>query len=122
MSTLLREALVQPVRNPFLTDSERRNEERHLCSLEATSQAVEPGQALSWGAVVENISVGGLSVALCYPFRPGTFLSIDLKTQNGMVRTVLVRVVHVHDRTDGLWRLGCEFLKPLTESELDLIV
>lgn len=122
MSAILSEALVQRVRNPFLEDSDRRSSERHACSLEATSHAVEPGQTLSWGAVVTDLSNGGMSVTLCYPFRLGTYLAVDLQAPNGMVRTLMVKVVHVHDRTDGMWRLGCEFLKPLSESEMEFIV
>jgi PilZ domain len=115
-------ALVQPVRNPYFHDLERRAGDRHLCSLEATSHAIEPGQTLSWGAVVNDISAGGVSVTLCYPFRLGTYLAIELQGHNGMMRTLMVRVVHVHDRTDGMWRLGCEFLKPLTESDMEMLL
>lgn len=115
-------ALVQPVRNPFFREADRRGAERHLCSLEATSHPVEDDQPLSFGAVVTNISATGLSVTLCFPFRPGTFLSIDLQTGAGMVRTLMVRVLHVHDLIDGQWRLGCEFIKPLSESDMELIL
>lgn len=122
MSAILTEALVQPVRNPFFNDIDRRTATRHACSLEATSHCAEPGQALSWGAMVNDISMGGVNVTLCYPFRPGTFLAVELQTPNGMVRTLMVRVLHVHDRADGMWDLGCEFIKPLTESDMDLII
>jgi hypothetical protein len=115
-------ALVQPVRNPFFHKTERRTEARHRCELEATSQPVEVGETLSWGAVVNDNSSGGIGITLCYPFRPGTYLSVDLNSANGMVRTVMVRVVHVHDQRDGQWRLGCEFIKPLSESDMDLFV
>ena len=116
------EALVQPVHNPFFRDIDRRAYARHSCNLDATSHAVEPGQALSWGAVVNDISPGGLSITICYPFRLGTYLAVELPDPQGMVRTLMVRVVHVHDQTDGRWRIGCEFLKPLTLSEMDLII
>jgi hypothetical protein len=122
MNAVLSEALVQRCANPFLNESERRSSERHLCSLEATSQVAESAQTVSWGAVVNDISPGGLNLTLCYPFRLGTFLSIDLQSANGMVRSLMVRVVHVHDRKDGMWRLGCEFLKPLSDDDIELIV
>ncbi len=122
MSAASSAATVQPVRNPFFRDMERRSAERHVCSLQATSSPIEPGQGLSWGATVNDISAGGLSVTLCFPFRPGTFLAVDLQSENGMVRTLMVRVQHVHDQVDGMWRLGCEFVKPLTDSDMDLFV
>ena len=115
-------ALVQHVRNPFFRDLERRGADRHACSLEATSHPLEVGETLSWGAVVNDISAGGIAITLCYPFRPGTYLAVDLQCPGGMLRTLMVRVLHVHDRVDGMWRLGCEFVKPLTQSEMELIV
>jgi hypothetical protein len=115
-------ALVQPVRNPFFREVERRASQRHLCTLEATSKPIDDEQTLSFGALVTDISATGVSVTLCFPFRPGTFLSIDLQTETGMVRTLIVRVQHVQDLIDGQWRLGCEFVKPLGESDMDLFV
>ena len=122
MSILFSAALVQPVKNPYFTQTEKRSADRHVCSLEATSQPMEPGEILSWGAQVHDLSQTGLGITLCYPFRPGTYLAVDLQSPSGMVRTLMVRVVHVHDRKDGQWRLGCEFIKPLTESDMDLFV
>jgi PilZ domain len=122
MSTATSAALVQPVRNPYFHDMERRAAERRLCSLEATSHAIEPGPALSWGAVVNDISPAGLSVTLCFPFRPGTFLAVDLQSESGMVRMLMVRVQNAHDQVDGRWRLGCEFIKPLSESDMEQLV
>lgn len=122
MSAATTAALVQPVRNPYFHDMERRAAERKICSLEATSHAIEPGQTLSWGAVVNDVSAGGLSVTLCFPFRPGTYLAVDLQSEAGTARTLMVRVQHVHDQTDGRWRLGCEFIKPLGESDMEMLM
>ena len=115
-------ALVQPVRNPFLHNMERRDTPRHVCSLEATSSADETAETLSWGDVVHDISAEGMGITLCYPFRPGTYLDVELQTTNCMLRSLMVRVVHVHDQRDGMWRLGCEFVKPLTQSDMELLV
>lgn len=114
--------MVQPVRNPYFHDAERRGEVRHAITLEATSYPMEPNETLSWGAMVNDISPGGVSVTLCYPFRAGTYLAIDLQHPNGMVHTLMVRVVYAQDQIDGMWRLGCEFLKPMTQSDLELFV
>jgi hypothetical protein len=122
MSAIPTAALVQHVRNPFFRDIERRGGDRHACSLEATSHPLDIGETLSWGAVVNDISAGGVGITLCYPFRPGTYLAVDLQSSGGMVRTLMVRVLHVHDQTDGMWRLGCEFVKPLTQGDMDLFV
>jgi PilZ domain len=122
MSVIPSAAMVQHVRNPYLHDLERRGGERHACSLEATSHPLDVGETLSWGAVVNDISAGGVGITLCYPFRPGTYLAIELHCDGGMVRTLMVCVMHVHDQIDGMWRLGCEFVKPLTQSDMELFV
>jgi hypothetical protein len=122
MSAVPTAALVQHVRNPYFHDLERRGADRQACSLEATSHPLDAGETLSWGAVVNDISPGGVGITLCYPFRPGTFLAVELQSAGGMLRTLMVRVMHVHDQTDGMWRLGCEFVKPLTQSDIELFL
>ena len=122
MSATSTAALVQPVRNPYFQDMERRTGERQACSIEATSHPIEAGDTLSWGAVVHDISPGGVGITLCFPFRPGTFLAVEMQCAGGMVRTLMVRVQHVHDQRDGQWRLGCEFVKPLTQSDMEVFV
>jgi hypothetical protein len=122
MSAISAAALVQPVSNPYFQDLERRRAERHACTLEATSHPIEIGETLSWGAVVHNLSASGLGITLCYPFRPGTYLAVDVQNTRGMVRTLMVRVLHVHDQADGQWRLGCEFIKPLTQSDMEVLL
>lgn len=122
MSAISAAALVQPVRNPYFQELERRDAERRSCDMEATSHPIEVGETLSWGAVVHDISAGGLGVTLCFPFRPGTYLAVDLRHPSGASRTLMVRVLHVNDQSDGQWRLGCEFIKPLTPSELEMLL
>ena len=122
MSVLSTAAQVQPVRNPYFHDSERRDSQRQACALEATSHPIDAGETLSFGAVVHDLSAGGLGITLCYPFRLGTYLAVDLTCPGGIVRTLMVRVAHVHDQKDGLWRLGCEFIKPLTECDMELFL
>jgi hypothetical protein len=115
-------AVVQPIRNPYFHNTDRRETERHACALEATSRPIDGGDTLSWGAVVHDISSEGLGLTLCYPFRPGTYLDVELQAPRCMLRSLMVRVVNVHDQRDGMWRLGCEFVKPLTQSDMDLLV
>lgn len=122
MGAISTAATVQHVRNPYFQNSERRGGERHACSLEATSHTIDAGESIAWGAIVHDISAGGVGIILCFPFRPGTYLAVDLQSAGGMVRTLMVRVVNVNDQIDGQWRLGCEFIKPLTESEMELFL
>ena len=115
-------ALVQPVRGPALIAAERRQSRRRACTPAATSYALEAAEAPAWGAVVHDISAGGVGLTLCFPFRPGTFLAVDVKRRDGTTRSLLARVVHVRDRVDGSWHLGCEFVKPLCADEVEALV
>ena len=115
-------ALVQPVLGATATDLDKRASVRHICMMEAMSHPLDMGDSICWGAIVRDISVGGLSLSLCFPFKPGTHLAIDLQGARGFSRTLLTRVLHVHDQADGAWLLGCEFVKPLTQSDMELLL
>jgi hypothetical protein len=90
--------------------------------VEATTRALDAQDAFVWGAQVRDISATGIGLSLCYPFRVGAYLAIDLQSHEGGTRTLLTRVVHVHDVRDGTWHVGCELVKPLSDSEIELLV
>ena len=115
-------ALVQPVKGAQLANLDQRTSVRKVCRIEATSRPLEVDGEICWGGTVRDISKGGLNLALCFPFRPGTYLAVDVQTAAGDTRTLVTRVVHVHDNADGTWVLGCEFLKPLSDSDVDFAI
>jgi hypothetical protein len=96
---------------------ERRASVRHACEREAVSRPLELVDSICWGATVQDVSTGGIGLLLCYPFKPGTFLAVEVRDES-RTQTFLVRVVHVADQADGNWFLGCEFAAPLREGEL----
>jgi hypothetical protein len=97
---------------------DRRVSVRHLCNIEALSRPLESPDTIRWGATLEDISCGGVALRLCYPFPPGAFLAVDVRPGQLAARTLLLRVVHVQDQSDGTWLVGCEFANPLSEGEL----
>jgi hypothetical protein len=116
-------AMVHPIRGASLVDIDKRHATRQTCLIEATSRPMEIGDGMAWGGMVKDVSVGGIKLGLCFPFRPGTYLAVDLQPAAGpLSRTLVCRVVHVHDHADGTWTLGCEFLKPLSDSEVELLI
>jgi hypothetical protein len=115
-------ALVQPLSGRARADFERRATTRHPVTMEALSRPLEGQDAIWWGATVHNLSTTGIGLSLCFPFRPGTYLAIDLKGPGGRNHTVLARVIHARDQADGTWSLGCEFVKRLAESDLELMI
>jgi hypothetical protein len=106
---------------PLRVPVDRRASVRHVCDQEALSRPLENSDTISWGAKVQDISRGGVGLLLCYPFKPGTFLAIDLRLSQTATRTLLARVVHVKDQADGSWLVGCEFAAPLGKAELDAL-
>jgi hypothetical protein len=116
-------ATVHPIRGANLLDIEKRLAARQPCLLEATSRPMEITEGMTFGGTVTDVSAGGLKLDLCFPFRPGTYLAVDLQPAAGPVnRAMVCRVVHVHENKGAMWTLGCEFIKPLTDSEVDLLL
>lgn len=112
-------ALVRPSSH---SDFDRRVAERRATHKEALTRPLETNDTIAWGALVRDISTTGVGLTLCFPFHAGTYLAVDLPSPGGAFRSVLTRVVHAQDQADGTWQVGCEFVKPLSESELDLVV
>jgi hypothetical protein len=55
-------------------------------------------------------------------FEPGTLLIIELSEKaKGRVRALGVRVVHATQR-ETRWIIGCKFVSPLNEEELQTLV
>ncbi len=110
--------LVGPAAAPPPAMLDRRASVRHVCDHEALSRPLELPDAISWGAKIQDISRGGLRLLLCFPFKPGAFLAVDVHLGQAGSRTLLVRVVRAADQADGTWLVGCEFAAPLSEQEL----
>ena len=115
MSCASTSVLVRPVRS-FL-DFERRAAERHECRLDATTQPLEAQDGLAWGATVRDVSRTGVGLTVCFPFRAGSLLAVDL---NG--HSHLTRVAQVRDRNDGTWQIGCEFVEPLSDTQVQSLL
>jgi hypothetical protein len=84
----------------------------------STTEEVETG----WWGKLDNISSGGLAVRVSRPFEPGTLLIIELsdKTKR-LTRSFPVQVVHSNAVGNRLWIIGCEFIRPLSEEELQTL-
>lgn len=115
--------LTAAVQSSSLSDFERRIADRHPSKCEALTRPLEAEVELAWGATVRDISASGIGLTLCYPFPAGTYLAVDLDLPEtrGPAPSLLARVVHSQDTPDGMWQVGCEFVKPLTADELELM-
>jgi len=80
-------------------------------------------EQVAWSAQIQDISRGGVSLLGNQSFDPGTVLKIDLPNSDQVVPvTVLARVVHTSAKPNGVWALGCAFVKDLREEELQALL
>ncbi len=117
-----RSALVQPIPQGGLAAFERRSSVRRAVALEALSRPLDGQDAIWWGATIRNLSHTGMGLSICFPFRAGTYLAIDLQGPSGANRTFLTRVIYARDQADGTWHVGCEFINRLSDSDMELII
>ena len=76
-------------------------------------------EQLAWSAQIQDISRGGVNLLGNHPFDPGTVLKIELPLTDRVVpATILARVVHANAKPNGVWALGCAFVKELAEDEM----
>jgi hypothetical protein len=75
-----------------------------------------------WLGRFREVSREGLSLVLRRRFEPGTALTIELsdKPRRG-VRSFPVQVVHATPEGKSRWIIGCEFLRPLSDEELQTL-
>lgn len=105
-----------PTLDPKKTHNRRRFERVATCH-ETVARPVDWPEAMSWGASVNDLSQGGIGLTLCFPFQLGTLLTIDLKKGSALLHSATARVVHVHDKSDGTWDVGCQFTRDLSPTE-----
>jgi hypothetical protein len=103
--------------------TDERNQTRYPCNVKATVQlAVEP-QAAPWSAAVLNISTSGMALEADLELPTGTLLSAELHGSGDAVPlTILACVVHVTQQAGGGHVIGCNFIRELSDSDLQALV
>src|SRR5262249_12621758 len=70
-------------------------------------------------ALIQNISLGGVSLVVGQRFECGTWLAIDLPgTESRQSFTLIAKVVHSQPKGNDLWALGCQFVTDLSDLEM----
>lgn len=73
-------------------------------------------------AKIFNISAGGIGLVSDNKLDRGTLLSLELMgATKSAARRTQARVVHVTDRSDGKFLLGCTFVRELTDADLEAL-
>lgn len=103
--------------------SDQRQWKRFPTSLTANFQSVTiPGSAVE-AAKVSDISATGVGLVVEREIENGTLLSVELHSTAGTAqRTMLACVVHVTKQGEKEWALGCNFIRSLSEEDLQALV
>jgi hypothetical protein len=106
---------------------ERRAWVRYPTSQEVCCQPIAASTAgereIGWVERVCDISSGGLVLAMRRRFEPGSLLIIELPGKaKGHVRPTPVRVVHARLAGKRQHAVGCGFIAPLSEEELERLL
>jgi hypothetical protein len=76
-----------------------------------------------WWGRLRNVSSRGLSMRLRQTFEPGTLLLIELSDKTKRKKCSFpVRVVHTTAEGSRLWLIGCQFIRPLSEEDVQGLV
>lgn len=100
------------------TRADRRRVARELCDRGTASLSARLGEALCT-ATIQNISAHGIGAVVDHEIRTDTLLAIELfnKTRECWHLKVM-RVIYATPQGEGSWSIGCSFLGPLTDSEV----
>jgi hypothetical protein len=72
---------------------------------------------------VLNLSASGVGLLVDRFVDAGTLLNIDLTGRDGhTTRTILACVVHVSQQAPQEWALGCNFIRELTDEDLQALI
>jgi PilZ domain len=71
-------------------------------------------------AEIVNLSPTGVGLIVESPLEPGSALTVSLKRHDDQPdQPVLAVVVYQTEREDGMWAAGCQFIRQLSQTELD---
>ena len=94
--------------------AERRRAPRYRCLRECLVRLEGASEPLDWPAMVYNLSVTGIGLALPFPALPGMVLLIEPRGRAASLRARVVR----SRLLEYVWFHGCEFVERLGKDEL----
>src|SRR5437870_98046 len=102
-------------RLPNLPLAERRAWVRHPCKLDSPQHVIDAETECGWWATILDVSRGGIGLRVPQRIKPATMLILERPTRQGCPgRALPVRVVDATASSEGGWRLGCQFVYPLS--------
>jgi hypothetical protein len=98
---------------------DQRTWERFPCSVQGSYQLLSAAEQEPSPMQVHNICATGAAILVNRSIDPGILVSLDLHGPAGKGQlSMLACIVHVTPREGGTWRLGCNFIRELSDQEL----
>jgi serine/threonine protein kinase len=99
---------------------ERRQSVRFAIQLNSSCQPLAGAQW--WDATITDASIHGLCLQLGRRLEPKTILQVALISEPDSNPNVLVQTRWVRQQTDRTWLIGCAFVTPLSEADLERLL
>jgi c-di-GMP-binding flagellar brake protein YcgR len=99
-----------------------RNWTRFPCDVTAMVQRLSDDDPTRYSAHVRDISASGVALIVDTEIPTGTLLNAELHGASGRTFTILACVVHVAPAPDGGHILGCNFIRELSERDLQALM
>jgi hypothetical protein len=110
-------------RIPNLPPPERRAWVRHVCKFDSPHRVIDTETECGWWATVLNVSRGGIGLRLPQRIEPGVTLILERPARHGWPgRAMPVRVVDATAAAEGGWLLGCQFVYPLSQQDMEALL
>jgi hypothetical protein len=111
----------EPDGSPVAPD-ERREAERFLPEPSSICRVVSDTQDEVARATVRDLSATGIGLLVRKPIKPGSVLILNLEVREcRLPRPLPVRVMHAAPADEGNWLVGCQFVRRLSEPELQIL-
>src|SRR5687767_9021981 len=82
--------------------AERRTSKRHGADAENVYVLIAAAGESACPGRIKDVSTGGLALLTNQRFEPGTLMTVDVQHNGGLpTQTLLLRVTHVTERSDG---------------------
>jgi hypothetical protein len=104
------------------SSADQRTWMRFPCQVKATYQVVGYEETPICRGEVLNISASGISLLVTQTIEMGSLLNLEIQQASGTFkRTILACVVRA-DQEGSRWALGCNFIRELSEEDLQALV
>jgi hypothetical protein len=102
---------------------ERRAHVRYAHALRTSCRLLGREAGAPWTARVADVSRAGAVLLMRCEVRPSAVLVAALQGVGGRFsRPLLLRVMNVRPQGDGCWHVGCAFVRPLSEDDVQALL